>query len=967
MAASCGVNRANMDGATANPTPREEDDYIRGNIVKIELCNFMSYDHVVCCPGPRLNLVIEPNGSGLSSLVCAIALGLAGNPKIVGRASNLGAFVKSEEDSGHVKISLCGDTPSDKICITRKIDKQNTSDQWLLNGATVSKQEVIDVVKSFNIQVENLTQFLPQDRSEFAKLSPIHLLEETEKAVAISKELKALEMAIKQKEQTLNSLKALNAELEKDVECIGLRNKLLRKAELMKKKLPWLKYDMLKKEFIEVIQDQEKTVRKKMKEAEICLESSKNSIEYVPWKSQLEITYDEIEDLKSREERILKAKEDLAAVEKDLEDLQPYEHGAALEQLSGQIVDISLDIKCLKEDKRAKDSQLAEEKEIMDQNRLQNMESKNSKQLEALRCYTFCDRIAEAYHWVRENKMKFRKEVYGPVLLEVNVHDMIYANYLENHVSSYIWKSFITQDASDHDELARQMKQYEVPVLNYNMDKDIKREPLNITQDMQQLGIFSRLDQIFEAPSAVKDVLIMNSDLDSSYIGTQETDRKAYDLPKLGIFDCWTPQNHYRWSKSRYGDHISACVDVVASCRLFMSHIDDSDTESLHAENEKHLKNIQVMEEELLILQRKHRQLEDQEARIHMQKEEIINMGKTEKKNREEIRRRADIKRRKLDCIYKEDDVESSRTELVDEVTKLNGQRFTVVTRLKELLMEAVGLKHSYAEDNMAYIELDEKVREMEKGVKKLQKDAILAAREYRACKIITGRYTQQLHVAKQLAESTTMITDELAKDFITIPTTIDELEASVQDIEWKTSHMLFLNQNVVEEYQSRQHETIYSNRQCTKSAYVVLSYSLAISFADIIESISKNIQDDKERYELYSSEIETVKGKWLPILSTLVSKINDKFSRGFQDMAAVGEVSLGVDPINERKIFQKLVRAASQLNTQQCFLVTPKLLPDLEYSDDACTVLQIMNGPWMEKAAKVTNIIFYMVTSVPA
>ncbi|TVU04118.1 hypothetical protein EJB05_50313, partial [Eragrostis curvula] len=796
-----------MDGATANPTPREKDDYIRGNIVKIELCNFMTYDHVVYCPGPRLNL-------------------------IVGRASNLGAFVKSGEDSGHVKISLRGDTPSDKICITRKIDKKNKSDQWLLNGATVSKQEVIDVVNNFNIQVENLTQ-----------LSPIHLLEETEKAVgnrdlpvhhrrlvAISKELKPLEMAIKQKEQTLNRLKALNAEQEKDVECIGLRNKLLRKAELMKKKLPWLKYDMLKKEFIE--------------------------------KSQLEITYDEIEDLNSGEKRILKAKEDLAAVEKDLEDLQPYEHGAELEQLSGQIVDISLDIKCLKEDKRAKDSQLAEEKEIMDQNRLQNMESKNSKQLEALRRYTFCDRIAESYHWVRENKMKFRKEVYGPVLLEVKVHDMIYANYLENHVSSYIWKSFITQDASDHDELARQMKQYEVPVLNYNMDKAIKREPLNITRDMQQLGIFSRLDQIFEAPYAVKDVLIMNSDLDSLYIGTQETDRKAYDLPKLGIFDCSTPQNHYRWSKSTYGDHISACVDVVASCRLFMIHIDDSDTESLHAETEKHLKNIQVMEEELLILQKKRRQLEDQEARIHMQKEEIINMGKTEKKNREEIRRHADIKRRKLDCIYKEDDVESSRTELVDEVTKLNGQRFIGVTRLKELLMEAVGLKHSYAEDNMAYIELDEK----EKGVKKLQKDAILAAKEYRACKIITERYTQQLHIAKQLAESTTMITDELAKEFITIPTTIEELEASVQDIEWKTSHMLFLNQNVVEEYQSRQHE---------------------------IESISKKIQDDKERYELYSSEIETVKGKWLPTLSTLVSKINDKFSRGFQDMAAVGEVSL--------------------------------------------------------------------------
>jgi hypothetical protein len=35
-----------------------------------------------------------------------------------------------------------------------------------------------------------------------------------------------------------------------------------------------------------------------------------------------------------------------------------------------------------------------------------------------------------------------------------------------------------------------------------------------------------------------------------------------------------------------------------------------------------------------------------------------------------------------------------------------------------------------------------------------------------------------------------------------------------------------------------------------------------------------------------------------------------------------------------------------------RCFLLTPKLLPDLEYSPE-CTVLNIMNGPWLGDTAK--------------
>lgn len=53
-----------------------------GNITEIELCNFMTFNKLTCKPGSRLNLVIGPNGSGKSSLVCAIALGLGGEPQV---------------------------------------------------------------------------------------------------------------------------------------------------------------------------------------------------------------------------------------------------------------------------------------------------------------------------------------------------------------------------------------------------------------------------------------------------------------------------------------------------------------------------------------------------------------------------------------------------------------------------------------------------------------------------------------------------------------------------------------------------------------------------------------------------------------------------------------------------------------------------------------------------------------------
>lgn len=76
---------------------------------------------------------------------------------------------------------------------------------------------------------------------------------------------------------------------------------------------------------------------------------------------------------------------------------------------------------------------------------------------------------------MQQNRHEFKREVYGPVLLEVNVPNRENACYLEGRISYYIWKSFITQDPEDRDLLVRNLKRFDVPVLNYVRD----RPPLN--------------------------------------------------------------------------------------------------------------------------------------------------------------------------------------------------------------------------------------------------------------------------------------------------------------------------------------------------------------------------------------------------------------------------------------------------------------------------------------------------------
>ena len=50
--------------------------------MRVKLHNFLTYDDVEFRPGPYLNMVLGPNGTGKSSIACALCLGLNWPPSV---------------------------------------------------------------------------------------------------------------------------------------------------------------------------------------------------------------------------------------------------------------------------------------------------------------------------------------------------------------------------------------------------------------------------------------------------------------------------------------------------------------------------------------------------------------------------------------------------------------------------------------------------------------------------------------------------------------------------------------------------------------------------------------------------------------------------------------------------------------------------------------------------------------------
>ncbi|ORY85894.1 P-loop containing nucleoside triphosphate hydrolase protein [Neocallimastix californiae] len=338
---------------------------MEGKITKIVLKNFITYDYCEFNPGPGLNMIIGPNGSGKSSIVCGIGLGLGGSLQYLGRAKNISDYIKHGEDRAMIEISLSRKRGGrlSNVTIQRTFKRNDNKTNWKINGQSKTQKEVLSLIDSFNIQINNLCQFLPQEKvSEFAQMSSTELLNATLQAIgnnSLNKQYKelienqeqrnALQTELKRNEDLLSKLKFQNDGIEKEVSRYKERETILRDVKVMEVLVPYVKYREKTNEW--------KELRKSVKD----------------YKKNVEDLIDEmnklIKDKDDKEKRIqeaLKYKEDL--------DKEYYEYtkesnkiSEELEKLEENNSLILMNFLQYKENKRKLNEEIKDQERIIDE------------------------------------------------------------------------------------------------------------------------------------------------------------------------------------------------------------------------------------------------------------------------------------------------------------------------------------------------------------------------------------------------------------------------------------------------------------------------------------------------------------------------------------------------------------------------------------------------------------------------
>jgi len=256
-----------------------------GMIRRIKLNNFLTYREVEMYAGPRHNLVLGPNGTGKSSLLCAIGLGLGGRPKILGRAEGLGQFILHGESTAHIEIVLQDVDPERVFVIKRSFDSNSKrASKWytrvghvteLERGAAESKNftqstedKVCQKVAELGIDVNNLTCFMPQERvGEFSGIDTQELLVNTlrvletkansqgstphgehQALIDMQKEIESLSMEESTIQRDLDRMKCELDRLQRDVDRQVERKALVDEADVHQKLLLWMHFDSLRAE-----------------------------------------------------------------------------------------------------------------------------------------------------------------------------------------------------------------------------------------------------------------------------------------------------------------------------------------------------------------------------------------------------------------------------------------------------------------------------------------------------------------------------------------------------------------------------------------------------------------------------------------------------------------------------------------------------------------------------------------------
>ncbi|NWS72921.1 SMC6 protein, partial [Crotophaga sulcirostris] len=269
-----------------------------GIIESIQLKNFMC--HSMLGPfqfGSNLNFVVGNNGSGKSSVLTALIVGLGGKATATNRGSSLKMFVRDGETSADISITLRNqgrdafkpEVYGSSIIVNQHINMDGSRSYRLKSksGTLISskKEELVGILDHFNIQVDNPVSVLTQEMSKhflqsknetdkykfFMKATQLEQMKEDYSYIMKTKENTCNQ--IEQGAERLRELKQLYCEKRERYKSIGFVNDMRNHLEDLKHKMAWAVVGEMEKEIQPIkegIRAEEENTKNFVKKLEEC-------------------------------------------------------------------------------------------------------------------------------------------------------------------------------------------------------------------------------------------------------------------------------------------------------------------------------------------------------------------------------------------------------------------------------------------------------------------------------------------------------------------------------------------------------------------------------------------------------------------------------------------------------------------------------------------------------------------------
>jgi len=506
-------------------------------------------------------------------------------------------YVKNGKAKANIEVELFKNEDGDTTIFNRSFDK-DSKEVYKIDGNKVTPKLYAETVKKeYNIHVDNLCMFLPQDRvQDFTKLNPQEILFNTQTSVCSQDIIDTFE-SLKQKREAQKNVTKSNADIQVQledhlnrnnqlhslIENSKLKDKLVKELEMHKKKHNWLEYDKVKTRYDEAANDvkmlhesieNKKTLLKPLEKRQAEIAGTKKSLQTSISKSDTlmnQCTNDIdklLEASNNLESEISKTRQDCRNAvtnakshEKDIKeheflvslDRKEYEEAQQNLQAEG---DVNLMMNKFDKDMRRNKNQIEEIMQKME-NMNRNLEESiipqinNSKRkIEQMndtgrqRFNTLRSRFEDAYQayqWLEANRSKFRGHIYNPVITEITVTDRKYAKYVENCIANRDLETFLCTNKDDMRDLIikfRNELKLKVNVGYTDPDDTLRYEKeIPIDRNLKNLGVYAFVIDIIDGPIPVLNYLCSLYKIHNTAIGNDKTSQYASQLPdQISVF-----------------------------------------------------------------------------------------------------------------------------------------------------------------------------------------------------------------------------------------------------------------------------------------------------------------------------------------------------------------------------------------------------------------------------------------------